>query len=167
MDHSSSVTWGIAGEVVRRRDRPIALTAATNAAMVAGAALIAWSAAIHLDLWHSSYRSIPTIGRLFLFQSIAGFVLAAVVAGTRRLVPALAGIAFLASTVAGLVLSINVGLFGFKDSLGAAFARLALTVELAGIVVLSAACLARIVSVRRVSAGVVTASAPIERQGTK
>ena len=36
---------------------------------VAGALLLAVSASIHLDLYLTGYRSIPTIGWLFLLQS--------------------------------------------------------------------------------------------------
>ena len=43
---------------------------------VAGAGLLIATAAIHLDLYLTGYRSIPTIGWLFLLQVIAGFVLA-------------------------------------------------------------------------------------------
>ena len=50
---------------------------------VAGAVLLAVSAGIHLDLYLTGYRSIPTIGWLFLLQVIAGFVLAAAVLVTR------------------------------------------------------------------------------------
>ena len=40
---------------------------------IAGAALLIASGAIHLDLYLTGYRSIPTIGRLFLLQIIAAF----------------------------------------------------------------------------------------------
>jgi hypothetical protein len=30
--------------------------------MLVGAGLLAWSAAIHLDLWHGGYRDFPTVG---------------------------------------------------------------------------------------------------------
>jgi hypothetical protein len=90
--------------------------------MVAGAGLVAWSAAIHLDLWHTGYRDIATIGPLFLAQSISGFVLAALIATTRRFLPALAGALFLAATIGGFVWSTEWGLFGFQDSFGANFA---------------------------------------------
>ncbi len=123
---------------------------ATNAFMLAGAGLIAWSAGIHLDLWHEGYKHLPTIGTLFLLQAIAGFALALVVAVVRRLIPALAGILFLASTIGGFIISVNVGLFGFKDSLQAPFAHLSLVVEIVGIGVLAVACLLRVVTVRRV-----------------
>jgi hypothetical protein len=44
---------------------------------VAGAVLLAVSACIHLALYLTGYRSIPTIGWLFLLQVIVGFVLVA------------------------------------------------------------------------------------------
>jgi hypothetical protein len=78
-----------------------------------------------------------------------GFLLAAAVAGTRRLGPALAGAGFLASTIGGLVLSAEVGLFGFQDSYSAPFAELSLLVEATGTAVLVAACVLRAVQVRR------------------
>ena len=46
---------------------------------VAGAGLLAAAGAVHLDLYLTGYRSIPTIGWLFLLQVIAGFVLAVAV----------------------------------------------------------------------------------------
>jgi hypothetical protein len=124
--------------------RPMVTRVASNATMMAGAALVGWSAGIHLDLWHSGYRSIATIGPLFLLQGISGFASAIVIAAFRRLVPAMAGACFLASTLGGLVLSAQVGLFGFKESYGAPFAHLAIIVEVAGIVVLGVACVLRI-----------------------
>jgi hypothetical protein len=42
----------------------------------AGAGLLAAAGAIHLDLYLTGYRTIPTIGWLFLLQVIAAFVLA-------------------------------------------------------------------------------------------
>src|SRR3984885_15511670 len=43
---------------------------------VAGAMLLVVSAGIHLDLYLTGYRSIPTIGWLFLLQFLVAFVLA-------------------------------------------------------------------------------------------
>jgi hypothetical protein len=123
---------------LRRRDH-WKLSVSCSTAMFIGAILVAWSAAIHLHLWMIGYRHIPSIGPLFLFQSIVGFVIAACVAGTRRSTPALVGIALLASSVGGLFLSAWVGLFGFHDGLDASFAKMSLVVEGAGIAVLTAA----------------------------
>jgi hypothetical protein len=122
---------------------------ATNAFMLGGAGLIAWSAGIHLDLWHGGYKHLPTIGPLFLLQAISGFVLAFAVAVLRRVIPAVLGILFLASTIGGFIISVNVGLFGFKDSLEVPFAHLSLIVETVGIAVLLLACLLRTITVRQ------------------
>jgi plastocyanin len=82
---------------------------------VAGAALLAATGAIHLDLYLTSYRNIPTIGWLFLLQVIAAFLLAAGVLVTRGpLVPA-AGAGFAVATLGGYLLSLWIGLFGFQE----------------------------------------------------
>ena len=82
---------------------------------VAGAALLAATGAIHLDLYLTSYRNIPTIGWLFLLQVIAAFLLAAGVLVTRGpLVPA-AGAGFAVATLGGDLLSLWIGLFGFQE----------------------------------------------------
>ncbi len=108
---------------------------------LAGAVLLVVSAVIHLHLWSTGYRHIPTIGPLFLLQGIAGIALALLVAVTRRGWAAVIGAGFAASTIGGLVLSVEVGLFGFKDSLSAPDATLSLVVESAAFLVLAAAVL--------------------------
>ena len=122
---------------------------ATTLAMAAGAGLTAWTAAIHLDLWQTGYRQIPTIGTLFLLQAIAGFALAGAVLLSRRLLPALAAAGFNAATIGGLLISVNFGLFGFKDSLNAPFGVLSLVIEGVAFGVLGTAALLRVVLVRR------------------
>ena len=58
---------------------------------IAGAALLVASGAIHLDLYLTGYRTIPTIGPLFLLQVIAAFALAAAILITGSwLAPAMA-----------------------------------------------------------------------------
>jgi hypothetical protein len=112
--------------------------------MVAGAALTAWSAAIHLDLWLGGYRGIHVIGALFLAQAVTGFVLTGLILVTRHLLAALAGTGFLLATMAGLAYSVWFGLFGFHDSLDAPFAATSLAVESAGAVMLGTAALLRL-----------------------
>jgi predicted lipoprotein with Yx(FWY)xxD motif len=82
---------------------------------IAGAALLVASGAIHLDLYLTGYRSIPTIGPLFLLQVIAAFALAVAIAVTGSWIAAAAGAAFAASTLGGYLLSLWVGLFGFTE----------------------------------------------------
>src|SRR6478735_5580801 len=106
-------------------------------------------AAIHLDLYLTGYRTIPTIGWLFLLQVIAAFGLGlAVLAIPRRLaagVPArlaaAAGAVFALATLGGYLLSVWTGLFGFKEvRTGAGIA--AGIIEVAAFVVLAALALA-------------------------
>jgi hypothetical protein len=104
-----------------------------------GAALLVWSSVIHLHLWSQSYHQIPTIGPLFLLQGIAGLVMAVAVAVARRFVVLVGAALFALGTVAGLLISVNVGLFGFKDSLSAPFAKESLIVELVAAAVLAVA----------------------------
>src|SRR5579863_2246782 len=82
---------------------------------VTGAGLLAATAAIHLDLYLTGYKNIPTIGPLFLLQVIAAFVLAAAVLATGNRVVAALGAGFAVATLAGYLLSIWIGLFGFTE----------------------------------------------------
>src|SRR5215510_13646585 len=82
---------------------------------ITGAGLLAATAAIHLDLYLTGYRNIPTIGWLFLLQVIAGFALAAAVLATGNQVVAALGAGFAVATLGGYLLSIWVGLFGFTE----------------------------------------------------
>jgi len=82
---------------------------------IAGAALLVASGAIHLDLYLTGYRSIPTIGWLFLLQVIAAFALAAAIVVTNHWLAAAAGAGFAISTLGGYLLSLKVGLFGFTE----------------------------------------------------
>jgi predicted lipoprotein with Yx(FWY)xxD motif len=82
---------------------------------IAGAALLAASGAIHLDLYLTGYRTIPTIGPLFLLQVIAAFALAVAILVTGNWLVEAAGAAFAISTLGGYLLSLWVGLFGFTE----------------------------------------------------
>ena len=81
----------------------------------AGALLLAVSACIHLDLYLTGYRSIPTIGWLFLVQVIVGFVLTAAVLVTRSSLAAAASAGFALSTLGAYLIAVWNGLFGFKE----------------------------------------------------
>lgn len=105
--------------------------------LVAGSALLASSGVIHLQLWSSGYRTIPTIGALFLIQGIAGVLLAVLLLSWRRLLLVVTAAGFLIATSGGLLVSTSFGLFGFKDTLAAPYAGLSLVVEGVGAVVLA------------------------------
>ena len=110
---------------------------------MSGALLLAVSAAIHLDLYLTGYRKIPTIGWLFLLQVIVGFVLTIAALVTRSRLAAAASAALALSTLGAYLLAVWIGLFGFKEirtraglAAGlievAAFATLALAAVTAG-----------------------------------
>jgi predicted lipoprotein with Yx(FWY)xxD motif len=82
---------------------------------LAGAGLLAATAAMHLDLYLTGYRTIPTIGWLFLLQVIAAFALALAVLVTGSRLAAAAGAGFALATLGGYLLSVWFGLFGFKE----------------------------------------------------
>ena len=82
---------------------------------LAGAGLLAATGAIHLELYLTGYRSIPTLGWLFLLLVITAFGLAAAVLATGSRLVAAAGAGFALATLGGYLLSVWIGLFGFKD----------------------------------------------------
>jgi predicted lipoprotein with Yx(FWY)xxD motif len=87
----------------------------------AGAAVLTASGAIHLDLYLTGYRTIPTIGWLFLLQVITAFALALAIlltfwtSGPMAPLTAGAGALFAVATLGGYLLSIWAGLFGFRE----------------------------------------------------
>ncbi len=104
---------------------------------LAGAGLLAATGGIHLDLYLTGYRSLPTLGWLFLLQVITAFALAAavLVSGSRLL--AAAGAGFALATLGGYLLSVWIGLFGFKEIRTTA-GTVAGVIEIAGFAALAA-----------------------------
>ena len=82
---------------------------------VSGAVLLAVSAGIHLDLYLTGFRKIPTIGWLFLLQVIVGFMLTIAALVTRSRLAAAASAALALSTLGAYLLAVWIGLFGFKE----------------------------------------------------
>ena len=114
---------------------------------VVGSGLLIATAAIHLDLYLTGYRTIPTIGWLFLLQVIAAFALGLAVLAIPRRRPAevlasrlaaAAGAGFALATLGGYLLSVWTGLFGFKEvrtgaGIGAGLVEVAAFVALAAL----------------------------------
>ena len=92
------------------RDRVV-----TAGLRVAGGGLLIAVGAIHLDLYVTGYRSIPVIGWLFLLQVIVAFAVGVVVLATGSRLAAAAGAVFALATLGGYLLSVWIGLFGFKE----------------------------------------------------
>ena len=115
---------------------------------VAGAALLVWSAVIHLQLWSDGYRDISVIGPLFLIQGLASIAAAVALVVFRRLVLLAAGAALAAGTAAGLLLSAGIGLFGYTESLAVPGAVTSLVVEFTSAAVLAAAAVVVLVAPR-------------------
>jgi len=82
---------------------------------ILGAGLLWATAGLHLDLYLTGYRTIPTIGWLFLLQVIVGIGLGALVLVTGNRLVAAAGALFALSTLGGYLLSVQFGLFGFRE----------------------------------------------------
>ncbi len=82
---------------------------------VTGAGLLVAAAAVHLDLYLTGYRTIPTIGWLFLLQVVVGFAVGLLVLATGSRLAAAVGALFALSTLGGYLLSVQFGLFGFRE----------------------------------------------------
>ena len=80
-----------------------------------GAGLLAATGAIHLDVYLTGYRSIPTIGWLFMLQVSAAFALAAAVLATGSRLLAAAGAGLALATLGGYLQAVWTGLFGFTE----------------------------------------------------
>jgi len=106
-----------------------------------GAGFLVWSGVIHLMLWSDGYKDISVIGPLFLVQGIASIVLAVAIVAFRWLALLAAGAVAGVATAVGLLLSVNVGLFGYTETLSVPYAELSLAVEFtAAFVLLAASC---------------------------
>ena len=120
---------------------------------VVGSGLLIATAAIHLDLYVTGYRTIPTIGWLFLLQVIVAFALglAVLVIPSRLVLPsrlaAAAGAGFALSTLGGYLLTVWIGLFGFKEVRTTA-GIVAGVIEIVAFVVLAALALAPVPQAR-------------------
>ncbi|HJY59106.1 MAG TPA: hypothetical protein VJ418_22240 [Streptosporangiaceae bacterium] len=101
-----------------------------------GTALLAWIGYIHLHLWAEGYRQIPTDGPLFLLDAVAGFALAAVLLAWPRALAGLVAAGYTAGTLGALLISLSVGLFGFKESISASYVAQSLAIEAIALLVL-------------------------------
>jgi len=76
---------------------------------------MAATAGIHLDLYLTGYRTIPTIGWLSLVQVITAFLLTAALRVSRSRVAAVAGAGSAVATLGGCLLPVWAGLSDFTE----------------------------------------------------
>ena len=81
--------------------------------VTAVAALV--SAYVHLKLWLGGFSDIDLIGPAFMFNAVAGLVIAVLLLAWRHWVPGFLAAGFGASTLGAFVVSTTVGLFGVKE----------------------------------------------------
>ncbi len=74
------------------------------------------AAVVHLDLWVQGFRSIATIGPLFMLNFVAGMIIGVGVLVWRHWLPALLAAGFGAATVVAFWISVIHGLFGVKET---------------------------------------------------
>jgi hypothetical protein len=121
-----ALNWGPA------QVEPATLRWTVNLLAWGGSILVLLSGLIHIKLWASGYQDISVIGPLFLAQGIVGILLALALGVFRRLWLIGAGAGYCVATAAGLLLSVNFGLFGFKDSLAVPYATSSMVEEFIG-----------------------------------
>ena len=92
-------------------------------------ALLAWIGTVHLHLWLEGYRQIPTDGPLFLLDAAAGLALAALLLVWTAPIVGLLACGYTAATLGALLISLTVGLFGFRESISASFVVQSLAIE--------------------------------------
>src|SRR6201995_4891244 len=142
--------------------RPAPRVRARLTLRLGGGGLLIATGAIHLDLYLTGYRSIPTIGWLFLLQVIVAFALGAAVLASAARLTAAAGAVFSLATLGGYLLSLWIGLFGFSEvrttaGIVAGVIEVLAFAALAGLVALSAGPRAGVPGDGRVAAGSVAA----------
>jgi predicted lipoprotein with Yx(FWY)xxD motif len=108
----STSLWAGPRHARRQRTRPLTGQILLR---LAGTGLLWATAGVHLDLYLTGYRTIPTIGWLFLFQVIACLLLGLAVLVTGNWLTAAAGAVFALATLGGYLLSVQFGLFGFRE----------------------------------------------------
>lgn len=110
---------------------------ATVAMRIVSAGLLALIGYIHWHLWQEGYEFIHISGPLFLVDGIAGVVLAMAILAWARPLAGLLAVGFNLVTIAALVISLAVGLFGFHESIHAAYVVESLIVESLAAVILA------------------------------
>jgi hypothetical protein len=129
---------------------------------LAAIALLGAVAWIHVHLWQTGYKHIPTVGPLFLAGALAASIVAATLLVRPSRLQGVLALAIDAGTLAALIGSINFGLFGFTETLNAPFVKESILIE-----TLAALALALWIVVNRIANNhqrLVNPAAPTEHQ---
>jgi plastocyanin len=86
-----------------------------TAVRLTGAAALLASGGVHLDLYITGYHAIPTIGPLFLVQTISALALGLVLSIRSDEILSAGGALLAIGTLGGYVVSRAVGMFGFHE----------------------------------------------------
>lgn len=105
---------------------------------LAGVGLLAWIGDLHWRLWQLGYGDLPTLGPMFLADAVVAVVLAAVLLVWPRPVAGLACTGFTAVTIGALAISLEFGLFGFREVITTTHVVQALALESLTVVILAA-----------------------------
>ena len=105
---------------------------------LAGVILLAWIGDLHWQLWQAGYGALPTLGPLFRVDAIGAVALAVALAVWPRPLAGLVCTGFTAITLGALVVSLEFGLFGFREVISTTHVVQALTVESVTVLVLAA-----------------------------
>lgn len=81
--------------------------------LIAAAVLV--SGYVHLKLWFDGFRTIDKIGPAFMFNAVAGAVIAVLLVAWRHWLPLVLAVGFGASTLGAYLISATVGLFGVHE----------------------------------------------------
>jgi hypothetical protein len=121
--------------------RSLPLRVVVTVMIAGGAVCTVGSGVIHLYLWAKQYgyRDVPTIGPLFLIQGITAILIGLIVIVSRQVGVLLVAAGLMVTSVICLVVAVEVGMFGFKDSWLAPYAWTTLYEEIAGGILLLAA----------------------------
>ena len=95
--------------------------------IVAAAVLV--SAGVHLTMWFNGVRSQHVIGPAFMFNAVAGVVIAVLLVAWRHWIPLFLATGFGLSTLGAFIVSTTVGLFGVHDHWAGGYVWTAATAE--------------------------------------
>ncbi|MHB1433395.1 MAG: hypothetical protein ACYCVZ_14910 [Streptosporangiaceae bacterium] len=105
---------------------------------LAAVVLLSWIGDLHWRLWQIGYGDLPTLGPLFLADAVIAVVLAVILLVWPRPLAGLAGACFTAVTIGALVVSLEFGLFGFREVITTSQVEPALVAEPVALVILAA-----------------------------